>query len=332
MMPAILRKTDSAEIHAFLEELHNQDWIRRTERSWWPQYVFHYTDVKNAIQILTDGKLFCRKALENAGCTFTDSASPDVMEAASSEVREYVRLYFRPRTPTQYRNEGIRPKDQIALNAHCPVPIFFLFDAHDILTRRECEFTNGNFSSSVATRGNTAEFLRNLPFEKIYHTGVLPSPPDKVQIIFHRNAEVLIPGHLDLRALKVLACRSTAEKDTLLALMSEEIKAQYLSRVRVAPVQLHEKKWTFVEQVVLSSESIVIHFSPDSETPGPFRAKFELYYLETGEQDIKEISEFNVNDVNPFSFDLTQKPTYYRFRITLDGNLAYENIYSEPSF
>lgn len=40
-------------------------------------------------------------------------------------------LYFRPRTPTQFHNEGIRPPLQRGQSgAHCPVPIFFVLVVH----------------------------------------------------------------------------------------------------------------------------------------------------------------------------------------------------------
>jgi hypothetical protein len=54
-----------------------------------------------------------------------DNASRNVMANTDPYVRDFVRLYFRPQTPTQYRNEGIRPKNMRELESHCPVPVFF---------------------------------------------------------------------------------------------------------------------------------------------------------------------------------------------------------------
>jgi len=329
-MPAIPRKPDSERIISFLKELEQQDWVRRSERSKWPRYVFHFAPIENAVRILDDNELRCRNLLEDSGSTFRDAASPEIIATTDHDVKNFVRLYFRPRTPTQFHNEGIRPRDKLtSLNAHCPVPIFFLFKSADILTRLDCHFTDGNPARRRAIYGNDTTFLKNLPFKKIYHTGSLgPDSPEKDAIIFHRNAEVIIPERLDLSALSLLACRSPAEKDTFLNLLPEAVRKKYQNRIQVAPVQLHEKKWTFVEQVTLDQEYIVVRFSPDTLTPGPFLAQFELYNLETGKSDIQQIRNFNVRaEPNPFGIELTLRPSHYLFRITLDGNLAYQNTF-----
>ncbi len=75
--------------------------------------------------------LLSRRQLEKSGKLLTDIAGPEIIESTPDEWKRFVRLYFRPRTPTQYRNEGIRPKGSLKLGAHCPVPVIFLFDANN---------------------------------------------------------------------------------------------------------------------------------------------------------------------------------------------------------
>lgn len=104
-------------------------------RSWWPRFLFHFTNIDNAVKILESGSLMCRSLLEKSGEMETDNASPEIIERTDDKWKEYVRLYFRPRTPTQFRNEGFRPEGQRTLNAHCPVPVYFLFDARKMLAR-----------------------------------------------------------------------------------------------------------------------------------------------------------------------------------------------------
>ena len=97
---------------------------------WWLKFAFHYTDVRNAANIIETGHLYSRnKALEDDSMT-NDNANPDVI-AQSSDSHDWVRLYFRPKTPTQYRNEDIKPASTQG-DGHCPVPVFFF------LTWRAC--------------------------------------------------------------------------------------------------------------------------------------------------------------------------------------------------
>lgn len=91
--------------------------------NWWPKYIYHYTDLTNAIGILKECKIFSRNSV---GELANENASKDVIEHTSVEVLDYVRFYFRPKTPTQYRNEGFIPRNQRWSNAHVPIPIFLL--------------------------------------------------------------------------------------------------------------------------------------------------------------------------------------------------------------
>ena len=114
---------------------HITKWSRQLGNlEWWPQYVYHFTDIQNAACILNDGILYSRAEPDRQNCMVVDNASPEIIAQTRPEYTRFVRLYFRPRTPTQFRNEGIRPKDKRELGAHCPVPIYFCFDSLDILS------------------------------------------------------------------------------------------------------------------------------------------------------------------------------------------------------
>ncbi|MBD3234105.1 MAG: DUF4433 domain-containing protein, partial [candidate division Zixibacteria bacterium] len=104
-------KSDRAEIAKFIDDLRKKPWLGKA-RSWWPKYVFHFTDVNNAIKIINDGCLHSRARMETKGGIPCDIASPDIIASTDVEYKNWVRFYFRPRTPTQYRNEGFRPKDK----------------------------------------------------------------------------------------------------------------------------------------------------------------------------------------------------------------------------
>ncbi|HMM29958.1 MAG TPA: DarT ssDNA thymidine ADP-ribosyltransferase family protein [Aggregatilineaceae bacterium] len=325
-------KSDSDEIIETLRIL--KDKYKGNDRNWWPDYVFHFADIRNIVRILEAGTIYSRNEMRRLGLDFLDAASPSIISHSGDHVKEYVRLYFRPKTPTQYRMEGIRPdslrwRDSQNQPVHCPVPVFLVFDSRSILTRNDCEFTDGNFASHDASKGNTASFFKNLPFHLIYHTG--PYDPSNSSIAFHRCAEVLIPRKLDLQHLKMIVCRSVAEKETLLSMIGKALENTYQSKIRIAPYTLYEKKWSYVESVQLGDSEITVNFSPDSMTPGPYRVLFEIINPDNvGVLGHLERTDFYIKPA--FTLKLANPLSAYKFRVFLDGNIAYDNNHEPLPF
>jgi hypothetical protein len=207
-----------------------------------------------------------------------DNASTEIIQKTRIEHKNYVRLYFRPRTPTQFNNEGIRPYDKRKLGAHCPIPVFFCFDAFSVMTMTDTEFSNGNMASSHVDHDKTLDFFSSIPFEYVYHTGWFP-PEYKNQIIFHRNAEVLVPHSLDLSNLKAIACRTAAERQTLLCLLPQKPASRWQRQIRLGVNGFFERRWSFVEEVVVVDDTVIFRFNPNTDTPGPFDVRFTYYEL-----------------------------------------------------
>lgn len=246
------------------------------DREWWPRYVFHFTDLHNAVSILRGGAVHSRAKASELGLLRTDAASQAVIAQTTPAHLQYVRLYFRPRTPTQFRNEGIRPVSQRWQGAHCPVPVFFCFDTLDLLTREDTEVSTGNMGSSHVQHGPAGEILRQIPFKHVFHDGRW-APDEADAIKFHRHAEVLVPGSLALHpALRMVACRSAAERTTLLHLLGVPFRARWERLVRLGYDGLFERKWTFVESVGTIGDAVEFRFNPSTLTPGPFQVGFVL--------------------------------------------------------
>ncbi len=162
--PPIRRKRDHAHIQSCIEELKRK--YAGEARSWWPSFVFHYTNLQNAASILNQGVLLSRAEALRQGLMITDNASRPVMGHTLDKWKDYVRLYFRPRTPTQIRNEGIRPPTQQYLESHCPVPIFLLFDSVEVLTRQETRFSDGSLARAGAPPTSLQPISSNYPFQR----------------------------------------------------------------------------------------------------------------------------------------------------------------------
>jgi len=325
------RKPDARKIEEFLESLLEKSWVRRGERRWWPRYVFHYTDVRNAIKILQDECLYCRERMEGNDTLPVSSGSTEVLGNTGKKIKEFVRLYFRPRTPTQYHTEGIQSKSALESSkfpdAHCPVPIFLLFDSTEILTRSECRFSNGNLASLSHSVFATADELAELPWKKIYHTGAF-NPNQRPDIPFHRNAEVVLPEKLDItsEALSYIFCRSDAEKETLLRLLPAATRSKYRSIVQAtARSDLYYRRHTFLERARLHSERATFSFSPDTDSPGPF----ELRLAVKANSNISRASDDNFRANDSFSVSFGKSLSKYQIRMELDSHLAYAGKFEE---
>ena len=150
-------------------------------RNWWSMYFYHFTDIRNALNIIEKGWIYARHKASEEDLMVSDNASPAVLSVSSSEIKEYARLYFRPKTPTQYHNEGYKPETvrKADINANCPVPIFFFLDAEKVLLMDGVEFSETTCAgTNDLNLLSGAENFAKLPFDKIYHEGAF-SPENR---------------------------------------------------------------------------------------------------------------------------------------------------------
>lgn len=303
---------------------HIQIWSSRLGNlNWWPRYVYHFTDVNNAASILQARHLYSRAETEHRGLMQVDNASPTVIRQTRPEHQTYVRLYFRPRTPTQYRNEGIRPLAQRELGAHCPVPIYFCFDAFTVLSQDNTKFSDGNMGTSRVQYSDTRDFFLSIPYERVFHNRWFP-PEERDEIVFRRNAEVLVPDRLPLEpALKFIACRSMAERQTLLHLLPVGLASRWLPRIRLGEPGLFFRQWTYVEEIVAVDERVIFRFNPDTKTPGPFEVTFS--YQEDGTETVRTWRGEKNNLNASLSFRLS-KARWGTATLSLDDSLAFAGL------
>lgn len=198
---------------------------------WWPLYLYHFTDVHNAVSIIEKEYILGRKEATDKNLMNSDNASLRVIEVTNDEVARYARLYMRPRTPTQYHNEGYKPPHirNSDLNACCPVPIFFLLDAEKTLSMEGVKFVEkglaGRSYETTAIREGVEDYAK-LNFEKIFHDGSFPPGSDITQ---YRHTEVIRKDGIPISdIIKGIACRSIAEKQTLLYLLKKASIERYI--------------------------------------------------------------------------------------------------------
>jgi hypothetical protein len=149
------RKPDADQIEAFIDELAERVATGKLATSLWPgcpHFLFHLTQLENVPSILRSRCLLSRNRLIELDLPMAENASPAIIEQTLPFVHDHVRLYFRPKTPTFFRNEGIRAPSEIWHNAHMPVPVAFILKSKPILSEQGVEFSDGSLARSRGYR------------------------------------------------------------------------------------------------------------------------------------------------------------------------------------
>jgi hypothetical protein len=294
--------------------------------------VYRFTDAQNAVGILESGRIYSRNRAQELGLIRVDSASAAIVRR-STWAHGYVRLYFRPLTPTQYHVEGIRPPSErymdVDRDVHCPMPVFFVFNAVPVLCSPGCEFSRGSLARHRHEVGGDAVFLRDQPFRDIYHDGYLPSDR-KDELLNAIQAEVLVPDELGLAHCAAIVCRSGAERATLLALLDasgSQCAPALRSKIRIQRPDeyLFYEDWAYVQDVRLIEDRLhfVMHV-PSSRSGGrrvTFSGRARVTNGDTGDEWVQEDRHFSM--AREFSYELPWNPTRAYVRYELEGCLAY---------
>ncbi|WP_028308147.1 DarT ssDNA thymidine ADP-ribosyltransferase family protein [Desulfitibacter alkalitolerans] len=321
-------KSDAKEILEHIKNLQQASWLDNS-RSWWPKFIYHFTNLDNAISIFKKGAFYSRAYLEEKGEMITDNASCEVIDQTERQWKEYVRLYFRPRTPTQYRNEGFRPKSQRQLNAHCPFPIYFLFDPKKLLIRKNVFFSDGSLAAAGAFVSGEANFFKNIPFELVYHNSYI-MPGDTRKIVYHRHAEVIVKDTLDFDCLNYIWCRSEAEYRTLLYLLPSKIKKQFKNKIGSGQKgNFFERKWIFVEEVDMNTDKIVFKINKPIVNCDPFHIKCEIKEKLTGRTFAWENNKYSIDNYLELSLAKLKRPEFYEAKLFFDEQLMFCDSYTK---
>lgn len=228
-------------------------------RDRWPSRLFHHAPVENAVEILRSGQLLSRRDSERYRPL--DVAGRDVINSRD-DAHRFARLYFRPRTPTQFHIEGIRKPAEYyhgEVETHAPILIMLIFDARSVFGRDGIYFSNGNMQSPWTEFNDTDEFFDTIEFAKVYHDS---AHSDKT-ITWARCAEVLSEHPLALDgALQWVCCRSHAEKATLIHLLGDAAAAYHDKIIVSDDLRVFDKRFTYAEEVGVQPDGVTFRLSP----------------------------------------------------------------------
>ena len=68
-------------------------------RRWWPNYLFHCTDIRNVVSILKSGELLSRVQVDKADCLAVDIAGPAIIAQTDPEVARSCTAVLPPQDP-----------------------------------------------------------------------------------------------------------------------------------------------------------------------------------------------------------------------------------------
>ena len=161
----------------------------------------------------------------------------------------------------------------------------------------------------------------------VYHDSRF-DPIERNQIVYRRNAEVLVPERMGLESVRFIGCRSDAEYETLLHLLPKGTRSRWVSMIGVRPnLRLFNKGWTFVEQTEMSDDQLIFRFNPNTRTPGPFDVRVELTNQVTGQRYSWQDNGYRCRNSLTISLHRLSNPFDYTVRLFLDDQLAYANRY-----
>lgn len=294
-------------------------------QSWWPNFVFHYSDVKNIASVLNRGILYSRDQAIRQGLMSNDNANDKVISQTDKDLQQYVRFYFGAKTPTQYHNEGIKPLASISNNAHCPVPVFLLFDFLKLLSLPNVRFSNGNIAASNPEIYSDITELQKLEFEHIYNRASLPSDHySRQHIVYCRNAEVLVRDELRIEELLRYICvRSEAERDTLLSLMNKDAQKLYSDKIKVFTKDgIFYRDRLYVNKVTLSGQLLTIELA--NAKKNLFDVTTQYTVIDSGLTRTSTHLQMPTPTPLRFSFSVPIGQNGIEFSLFFDENLVYK--------
>lgn len=318
------------------------------QTGWWPMYLYHFTDIHNAISIIDTGSIYGRHDAIDKHLMQSDNASQSVINITSESVKDCARLYFRPMTPTQYHNEGYKPEHirQGDINANCPVPIFFFLDAAKTLRINGVKFAEKGFAGHNGTdvKSGEEEFAK-LNFDKIFHNGAHELGSDITQ---YRHTEVVRNGGLPIETvIRGIVCRSVAEKQTLLYILAKnyadkykkykkiitykpELKVFYNNGIFIKNVRYHEDK------LHIELNDPALRYKVGHANHSDLTITGKILWLDDDEKVIgREESSTTLDyaEIHLLTLNFDQKLSErILLELDFDGNLMFRNIIQLTEF
>ena len=229
--------------------------------SWWPRFAYHFSNLDNAVSIVSSGVLYSRNKATIMDLMKNENASRQVIDITSEDIKTKARFYFRPLTPTQYHTEGFKHEKLRYNGSNMPVPIFLVFDLEKLLSTPGVLFSETSQAGHGSLEMNGIEAFEALDFEKIYSNGYYEDPDIKS----YRHAEILYPDMLPIdEYIRFILCRNSLERNTFMNLLKEKDPSRfqkYKSIIKICPSDMFYRNGLYVEDILYNDNKMSIEFS-----------------------------------------------------------------------
>lgn len=260
--------------------------------SHWKGYIYHFSHIDNAVEIIKNRKIQSRNK-----ATIKGDAAGNVVHLRN-DAHDYARFYFRPNTPTQFYNEFLGKNTTDGYNSKkdgwvswydkarclgfpkCPIPIFFKFSLQEVLFKEEKKscISNGNMQTSSTQFGSIEKMINKFGFEDLYYTP--QQYATKEDYNKYRNfaqQEFLVKDELFFNGLDYqIICPSDSDKTLLINLLGEEHR-EIFSKIIVDSSYYYNEN----PRVRIEEEEMKLHIKSEFNGQG--------YFLLNSTSDIKEI-------------------------------------------
>jgi hypothetical protein len=163
---------------------------------------YHMTSIENIISVLEEGLLYSRNKAESLNKLIVDMKelipeTENVLKNTPRGIQNYVRLYFRPKTPTFYYFQKATNSAILKFNAK-------------ILCIEDNRISIGSAARINAELFSpNSDALGNINFKMLYRSEATPLNADEKNI---RHTEMLIPNSLSINYLDEVIFKSEEHK------------------------------------------------------------------------------------------------------------------------
>ena len=283
------------------------------------QGFIHTTSFENFINIMKSEYIYSRNYITEHNIKAYDIALDDVIDKTSDKIKNYVRLYWRVKTPTNYRNEGIKPKPALTgdFKAHSPNPVIFIFDEM-IALNENVRFTPKNACKCSTWFEHTfyeddIKYPFKYNFKNIFHDGPIMEDEDKTKIKDARQAELLYPDRLPIKNIKRIIFRSKADYDRAVLELGNNDKFE-------VDTQQFCNNWLHIKDYQVEASDSNIYLIIAYYYGKCFQSEYDLldftHKVSFLDNNLNTIEEIEINKLieNPYSeihkFCLKNEPKY----------------------
>jgi hypothetical protein len=183
--PQVIERLETT-LNKYKGEFNCVDFIERFQ---YTPYIYHFTHLFNAIDIIKSRKILSRNKAEGK---FANAAGNLV--ARRGTAHDYARFYYRPQTPTQFYNECLGmdsksgywktwyyygehrkwktyyPQARNLGLPKCPIPVFFKIDLKEVIMKMsdKCFYSTGNMQTNWARVEKVSENPNSINTEHLY--------------------------------------------------------------------------------------------------------------------------------------------------------------------